>query len=133
MSYLLDTNVCVQLLNGDVTLKNKVKAIGVASLAITNGVLAELYYGAFNSRRVEENIARIEKFAQDLTVLGDSQETARIFGRIKAALRKAGKPSQDFDLLIASVALASDCTLVTGNVKHFEAIPGLRLETWLSA
>lgn len=133
MSYLLDTNVCVHLLNGDEALKKKVKAIGVASLALTNGVLAELYFGAFNSRRVEDNIARIERFIQDLTILTDSQETARIFGRIKADLRKAGKPTQDFDLLLASVALASDCSLVTGNQKHFEAIPGLRLENWQSA
>jgi len=41
-----------------------------------------------------------------------------------------GKPSQDFDLLIASIALAVDGTLVTGNQRHFESVPGLRLETW---
>ncbi|HOY68429.1 MAG TPA: type II toxin-antitoxin system VapC family toxin [Candidatus Ozemobacteraceae bacterium] len=130
MSYLLDTNICVRLLNGDEALKKKVKAVGVASIAITNGVLAELFFGAFNSRRVEENIARIEKFARPLTILADSQESARFFGRIKAELRKVGKPSQDFDLLIASIALSIGCTLVTGNKKHFESIPGLRLETW---
>jgi len=36
MTYLLDTNICVRLLNGDEVLKEKVRAVGVASLAITN-------------------------------------------------------------------------------------------------
>jgi len=35
------------------------------------------------------------------------------------------------DLVIAAIALSRDLTLVTGNVRHFERIPGLRVENWL--
>ncbi len=42
MKYLLDTNTCVYLLNGNEILKRKVKEIGVYSLSISNCVLAGL-------------------------------------------------------------------------------------------
>jgi len=35
------------------------------------------------------------------------------------------------DLLIASVALVYDLTLVTKNTADFQNIPGLRLDDWL--
>ncbi len=35
------------------------------------------------------------------------------------------------DLRVAAIALARDATLVTGNVRHFERVPGLRIENWL--
>ena len=55
------------------------------------------------------------------------------FGRLKAQLKKVGKPPPGFDLMIASVALAHDLTLVTHNTRDFQNIPGLRLEDWLAA
>jgi tRNA(fMet)-specific endonuclease VapC len=36
------------------------------------------------------------------------------------------------DLKIASIALASDATLLTRNATDFRRIPGLRVEDWLS-
>jgi tRNA(fMet)-specific endonuclease VapC len=45
-------------------------------------------------------------------------------------LARAGKPIGDNDLLIASIALAKDLTLVTANVEEFGRVPGLRLENW---
>ena len=34
------------------------------------------------------------------------------------------------DLKIAAIALAHDATLLSRNLKHFEKIPGLRVEDW---
>ena len=42
-------------------------------------------------------------------------------------LRKIGRA----DLLIASIARAQDSTLVTRNLRHFEQVPGLKVENWL--
>jgi hypothetical protein len=36
------------------------------------------------------------------------------------------------DLRIASIALANDLVLVTGNVRHFRRVPGLVIEDWLA-
>ena len=62
MKYLLDTNICIYLLNGNKSLKKKVKETGVFSLAISNATLAELYFGAYYSKKVEENLKRITVF-----------------------------------------------------------------------
>ena len=34
------------------------------------------------------------------------------------------------DLLIASIALANDLTVVTNNTDEFKRVPGLRVEDW---
>ena len=54
MKYLLDTNTCVYLLNGNESLKKKVREIGVYSLSISNCVLAELYFGAYRSKKLRK-------------------------------------------------------------------------------
>ena len=131
MKYLLDTNTCVYLLNGNEILKRRVKEIGVYSLSISNCVLAELYFGACNSKRVEENLRRIDLFKKNLSVLSDSEESARLFGKIKADLRTKGTIIDDFDILIASIATANNHILVTNNTDHFERIKGLTIQDWL--
>jgi len=132
LKYLLDTNTCVYLLNGNEILKRKVKEIGVYSLSISNCVLAELYFGACNSKRVEENLRRIDLFKKNLSVLSDSEESARLFGKIKADLRTKGTIIDDFDILIASIATANNHILVTNNTDHFERIEGLKIQDWLN-
>lgn len=132
MKYLLDTNICIYLINGNAILEAKVSDIGVSSLAISNTVLAELYFGAFNSSKKEKNLIRIEKFKKYLTLLSDSEISARFFGEIKSDLKSKGKMIEDFDILIASVALAYDCIIVTNNTGHFARIAGLEIENWLN-
>ena len=75
MKYLLDTNTCIYFLNGNESLKKKFGKIGVYSLSISNCVLAELYFGAYRSKKVEENVKHIELFKKNLTVLSDSEES----------------------------------------------------------
>lgn len=132
MKYLLDTNICIYLLNGDKSLEKKVKETGVFSLAISNATLAELYFGAYNSKRIEENIKRIKVFKKHLAVYSDSEKSAEIFGKFKSRLKAEGRIIEDFDILIASIAFTNDCILVTNNPKHFERIEELQAENWLS-
>lgn len=132
MKYLLDTNICVYLLNGEASLKKKVKEIGAYSLAVSNSVLAELYFGAYKSKKVEENLKRIELFKKNMAVFSDSEESAKLFGKIKADLSSKGTIIEDFDILISSIAIANSCILVTNNLEHFERIESLKLQNWLS-
>ena len=131
MRYLLDTNTCIYLLNGNQMLEDKVRKIGVYSLSLSNCILAELYFGAYNSKKVKANLQRIEQFKKYLTILSGSEDSARIFGKIKVDLKEQGKIIDDFDLLIASIALSNDCILVTNNTNHFDRIEGLHIEDWL--
>jgi tRNA(fMet)-specific endonuclease VapC len=122
----------VYLINGNNLLKEKVRDIGVSNLAVSNAILAELYYGAFNSSRVKSNLATIETFSKHLTIFPDSVESACLFGKIKAELKKVGKPIEDFDILVASIAIANNCILVTHNIDHFSRITDLHVEDWMS-
>ena len=131
MKYLLDTNICIYLINGNETIKNKVKEIGVFSLSISNATLAELYFGAHNSKKVDANLNRIDEFKKNLTVYSDTIASAEAFGRFKSKLRSEGKIIEDFDILIASIAFANNCILVTNNPDHFERIDELKVENWL--
>ena len=78
----------------------------------------------------EANRAKLEEFIGEIGYVGFSEAAARHFGEQKARLRMLGQPIADLDLLIAAIALAEDAVLVTDNLKHFEKIPGLRLENW---
>lgn len=55
---------------------------------------------------------------------------AEVYGPLRAQLEQQGRRLAEPDLRIASIALARDLTLVTGNVKHFGRVPDLRVENW---
>ena len=129
--YLLDTNVCIYLINGNPRLKDKVKEIGVFSIGISNVTLAELYFGAYNSKNISENLETISIFKRNLNIYSDDVESAELFGRIKAKLKASGRIIEDFDILIASIAISNNCILVTNNVQHFDRIESIRIENWL--
>ena len=131
MKYLLDTNICIYLINGNETLKKKVKEIGVFSISISNATLAELYFGAYNSQKVDANLKRIEEFKKNLRVYSDNDNSAKAFGRFKSKLKSEGKIIEDFDILIASIGFANNCIIVTNNPDHFERIDELKVENWL--
>ena len=71
--------------------------------------------------------------AEDLPVIEPDRASARRFGAGKATLAAAGRLVADADLLIAAIALGRGGTLVTGNRKPYERLPGLGLEDWLRA
>jgi len=113
--------------------------------------VAEIYYGIFRMGGVEEaggagaakNEGRREtpqdrllRYVEEqifarLTILPFDRETAVVYGKLRAALERKGRPRFEPDLQIASIALRHGLTIVTGNVRHFSGIPGLRVENWL--
>jgi len=95
--------------------------------------VAEIYFGVFRNESLTDLLACYEgEIFPRLTILPFDRESARVFGRIKADLEKRGLTRFEPDLQIASIALAHNLTLVTGNVRHYSGIPGLRVENWLA-
>jgi tRNA(fMet)-specific endonuclease VapC len=68
-----------------------------------------------------------QKIVSLYTVLPYDVATARVYGRIRAELEAAGQILADADLQIAATALHHNLELVTGNLRHFERIAGLRI------
>jgi tRNA(fMet)-specific endonuclease VapC len=133
LHYLLDTDMCIYLLNGQPRVKARVAQVGVAALAVAIPMVGELYFGAYNSGRVEANVARVHAFLSPPgpQVLRIDEPAAEQFGRLKAILRREGGLIGDIDLFIAGVAVCHGLTVVTNNTGHFERIPELPLENWL--
>lgn len=130
MNYLLDTDTCIYWLNGRSSVREKFLAVGWSEVGICAITAAELYYGAYNSNRVSENLANAETFIHNLPVIPLSDNALKKFGELKAELRRLGQPITEFDLLIASVALTENYILVTNNTRHYSRITGLQLENW---
>jgi len=133
VNYLLDTDTCIYWLNGRQSVREKLLAVGWGELGICAITVAELYYGAYNSNRVSENLANAQQFIQNLPVIPLSDPALRKFGELKAELRRIGQSITEFDLLIASVALTENYILVTNNTRHYARITGLQLENWTLA
>lgn len=130
MIYLLDTDICIYWLKNIDSVRNKIQEIGWKQICICDITVAELYFGAYNSQKVTENLTRAEKFIENITVISLDQNILQRFGELKSELRKIGQPVADFDLLIASVALTKNYILVTNNTRHYSRISELQLENW---
>ncbi|HAF20175.1 MAG TPA: VapC toxin family PIN domain ribonuclease [Chloroflexi bacterium] len=134
MTYLLDTNACIALINGrPETVRRRFERASSAGerLATSSIVLFELWYGVAKSQRSKANAERVATFlAGPLEVFDFTTEDADHAGRVRAALESVGKPIGAYDLLIAGQALRHKATLVTANSSEFSRIRGLRLQDW---
>ena len=120
--YLLDTNIIIDLLQGDDSLARKID--NSDRVCIPVNTLGELFYGAYNSSRVEQRLKEPVHAAESFEFVQATEVTARHYGEIKAQLRKKGNPIPENDIWIAATALEHDLTVLTGD-KHFENIDGL--------
>jgi tRNA(fMet)-specific endonuclease VapC len=131
MTYLLDTNSCIKLLNGrSENLRRRLEATPSEGIVLCSVVKAELLFGAFKSARLTENLDRLRPFFRRFSSLPFDDRAAEIYGEIRARLERAGRPIGPNDLLIAAIALSQGVTLVTNNTREFGRIEALRLEDW---
>jgi tRNA(fMet)-specific endonuclease VapC len=125
--YLLDTNVIIALFANDSAVVTQVRA--AAEVFVSSIVLGELYYGAQNSSRPAENIARIEQFRAANTILVCDALTAMYYGQIKISLKRRGTPIPENDIWIAALAMQFDLILATHD-RHFQSIDTIKLVAW---
>ena len=131
MTYLLDTNICIYALkNRPPQVLDRLRTIGMASVALSTITVLELRQGAEKSQQRAANHERLDFFLAPMKVLAFDEEAALVGARIRAHLERQGTPIGDYDSLIAAQALARDLILVTNNVREFERVPGLQLENW---
>ena len=127
--YLLDTNICIYYLKGLYDLKDKILEVNINNCYISEITLAELKFGAENSKKVEENNKVILRFAERINIV-PVFNALNIYAKEKVRLRRIGKPVDDFDLLIGATAIANNLILVTNNVKDFRNLKNIKIENW---
>jgi len=132
--YCFDTDVLSATMrrNPPLALIRRLAAVPAAHQHTTAITAGELLYGVARTPG-EDLVGRVRRLLESaITVLPFDSAAAAAYAGIRIALERAGRPLDDPDLRIASIALARDLTLVTGNGRHFDRVPGLRVENWLA-
>jgi tRNA(fMet)-specific endonuclease VapC len=134
MTYLLDTNACIALINDKpsaVRRRFQQAVTARTEILVPTIVAFELWYGVAKSARQEANARRVQSFfAAPIQLLSFDEVDAKSAGVIRAEMESRGKSLGAYDLLIAGQALRHGFTLVTANVSEFRRIKTLRWEDW---
>lgn len=133
--YLLDTDILSNLLKRvpSTTLIAKLASVPVEQQFTSSITLGELVYGAYRLRtRTGALLEQLDKaLLPNLPVLPFDVAAARRYGEVRAELEHHGILLGDADLRIGAIALARGLAVITGNVQHFQRIPGLLVANWL--
>ena len=132
MSYLLDTNICIYLMNGRFpNVEARLFTLAPSDVNLSSIVVSELMFGAANSQHLTRNRQTLDVFLSGFTILPYGEKEAVAYGDIRAKLKQQGTPIGAADTFIAAHAKANELILVTNNTKQFQHVPGLQVENWL--
>ena len=102
--YLLDTNHVSALLRRMSDLRQQMDAARAAAFGVSVPSIGELWYMVYNSRRVGANARNLREVLRVLTSWPFDDNAAEEFGRIRAELRRKGRPIPVIDMQVAAVA-----------------------------
>jgi tRNA(fMet)-specific endonuclease VapC len=132
MKILLDTNICIYIIKRQPAAVFKhFMEYQAGDIGISSVTLAELCYGVAKSAQRERNAEALDEFIIPLEIVPFDEKVAPVYGSIRTAVEKAGKPLGSMDMLIAAHALTLGVPLVTNNVREFSHIPGLTIINWM--
>lgn len=130
MTHLLDTNICSAHMRRPTGLAHRFFQYA-GGIAISSVVLAELYAGAYKHPNPPKLLALINDLLREVSVVDFDSDCAEQYGKVQGSLLQQGITVPIADLMIASVALLHNLTLVTHNTADYQNVPGLRLDDWL--
>ena len=132
LRWMLDTNLCIRVLRDRPAGVRERFNREADAMCISTIVMTELLHGAEKSNRPAENRRAVEQFAARLAVLPFDEPAAAHAANIRATLETQGMPIGGYDLLIAGHARSQGLVVVTGNLREFDRVDGLRSEDWLT-
>lgn len=135
MIFMLDTNICIYLLNrrtGFEKILARIDGLAYEQVVISSLTLAELKYGIAKSVKKEANRIKLGYFLYQFECLPFDAEATSCYGDIRIQLESRGTPIGPLDTLIAAHALSLAATIVTNNAREFERVDGLAIENWIN-
>ena len=134
IQYLLDSNILSYFIRGvSPGLTQRMRTASQAKTIGTSVICrAELRYGQDLMAPSDKRHAQIDLLLLELPALPWTVAAADQYGEIKARLKRQGIPIGEMDTQIAAHALAENLILVTHNTRHFERVPGLKIEDWMA-
>nr|WP_256473509.1 type II toxin-antitoxin system VapC family toxin [Neisseria sp. HSC-16F19] len=125
---MLDTNAVIAISNKHPTMMARLHQYRPSDFALSSIVYFELAFGAYNSRKVAQNVQTLEQLPFE--ILPFNQQDAYQAGQIRAELKRRGTPIGAYDVLLAGQAVAQELVLITHNTQEFARVAGLRFEDW---
>lgn len=131
MIYLPDTNACIVYLKGrNDRLRDRMDTMPQRYLRLCSVVKGELLAGTYRYDDPPARMRRLARFFAPFESLPFDDAAAEEYGPVRAHLQRSGRLIGPNDMLIAAIALANDCTVVTHNTSEFGRVPGLSVEDW---
>jgi tRNA(fMet)-specific endonuclease VapC len=130
---LIDASVLIDAERGRVDLAARVAPRRDEEAFLSVVTASELLHGVHRARTPEQRARRsafVEGVLSSFPLLDVDLATARAHARVWADMAAAGIAVGPHDLWLAATCIAHDLVLVTGNLREFERVPGLRLEAW---
>ena len=132
MTYLLDSNVWISLIRrSSVVLAAKYQGMApTADIRVCSVIVAERWYGCARSAKPAANRTALDALIAPYPSLPFDDAAADHFVTIRRQLESLGQVIGPYDLQIAAIAVANNCTIVTHNTGEFSRVHGLTLEDW---
>jgi tRNA(fMet)-specific endonuclease VapC len=134
--YLLDTTVWIDLLRtNSPSIRKKLSAHSKSFIGLSIITVCELQYGLEcralvdpHRRAREEHL--LAAILAPFDIVPVDHRVVETYGKVRAALERAGRGIGALDTIIAAQAVAIGAVLVTSNAKEFSRVPGLQIEDW---
>ncbi|NJM37903.1 MAG: type II toxin-antitoxin system VapC family toxin [Akkermansiaceae bacterium] len=130
MTHLLDTNVCIAAMRGNLEVVQSLQARSPEDCAVSTVSVFELFAGVFRCNSPEQEKLKVTTFLEPFHLLPFDWDSAVKAAEIRYQLEKIGTKIGPYDLQLSGQALSLDLTFVTHNTREFNRITGLRLEDW---
>lgn len=147
MMYLLDSTHCIMIMSNKEAILQKIESLINVPISTCSVVIGELFFGAYKSDQTQRNIQLIEQFFNKMHIYQVDNETARVYGRIKAGIidrfgpkdrnqRRIAKTEKmgfwDNDLWISAVAIQHKLIIVSADsdFQRLKLIEDLEIENW---
>jgi tRNA(fMet)-specific endonuclease VapC len=127
---LLDTDTCIGVLRQRPGLVQRLSQVAPTDCAVSMVTVYELFCGLAKAQDPQTERQKVERFVSAIVELPLDRPGAEAAAHIRAELERQGTPIGPYDLLIAGQAVAGGLTLVTNNVREFQRVSGLKLESW---
>jgi tRNA(fMet)-specific endonuclease VapC len=148
MSYLLDTNHCSYIINGNPQVTNILKSYAGLTIGVSIITYSELLYMTEKSELKYQNLSAVQKFLSQVDLYFLDEETAIIYSRLKASVFNYFAPKEkskhrsfkienlgfsDHDLWIAATAIQYNLTLVSADsdFRRIHEVENFSLESWI--
>ncbi|MBD2384696.1 type II toxin-antitoxin system VapC family toxin [Cylindrospermum sp. FACHB-282] len=145
--YLLDTNHCSFLIEGEAKVVNNFRERSEVSIATSAIVVGELRFMAQNSQQKIANIIKIQAFLERIDIYAIDHQTAEIYGDLKSEIIRQLGPKEkrkrkttkltdigisENDLWIAATAIRHSLIIVScdSDFERMRQVKEFPLENW---